>query len=152
MIGIDPNPFRRKVAEQMGADATFDPVAADIPRAVRDISDGEGADVVFEYSGNKDGVLNCFAMLSPLGQVRWIGTPSKPFEFDFGAWRKSRPTIFNISGRRIWQTWEKAAPLVYERKIDLGPVVSHVLPLREAPRAFELILEGQAIKPVIDIS
>jgi threonine 3-dehydrogenase len=88
-------------------------------------------------------------MLSPLGQVRWIGTPATSFEFDFGTWRKSRPVIFNISGRRIWQTWEQTAPLVYGRCIDLKPVISHVLPLRDSARAFELILAGEAIKPLI---
>jgi threonine 3-dehydrogenase len=152
VIGVDPNPYRRKIAEQMGADVTIDPAATDVPRAVRGLTGEEGADVVFEYSGSREGVLNCFAMVGALAQIRWIGTPSRPFEFDFGAWRKGRPTIFNISGRRIWETWQKTAPLLYEQKIDLKPVISHVLPLSESPRAFELIHAGQAIKPVIDCS
>lgn len=41
------------------------------------------------------------------------------------------------------------APLVYERKLDLAPVISHRIPLSEGARAFELIVAGQAIKPLI---
>ena len=69
--------------------------------------------------------------------------------FDFGAWRKGRPTIYNIHGRRIWSTWHAMAPLVYEKKIDLEPVISHRLPLSEGVKAFELIVAGAAIKPLI---
>ncbi|WP_338616331.1 alcohol dehydrogenase catalytic domain-containing protein [Pigmentiphaga sp. CHJ604] len=146
VIGVDPNPLRRTLALQMGADAAIDPRTGDLPRQVRDMVGPDGADVVVEYSATADGAHNTFAMLAPLGQVRWVGTPSQPVSFDFGLWRKARPTIFNISGRRIWQTWEKAAPLVYERRIDLRPLISHVLPLAEGIRGFELIHQGQANK------
>jgi threonine 3-dehydrogenase len=149
VIAVDPNPRRRKTAELMGADCTIDPAAESPADRVRDMTQGEGADVVIEYTGSHDGVRNCFAMVGSLGEVRWCATPTKPMEFDFGAWRKSRPTIYNIHGRRLWQTWEAAAPLVYDRKIDLAPIASHHVPLSDGTRAFELILSGEAVKPLI---
>ncbi|OVZ55262.1 hypothetical protein CDO44_23840 [Pigmentiphaga sp. NML080357] len=149
VIAVDPNPRRREAAVRMGADRAIDPGAESPAAAVRDMTRGEGADVVIEYTGHPDGVRNCFAMVGTLGEVRWCATPGKPMEFDFGAWRKSRPTIYNIHGRRLWDTWEAAAPLVYENKIDLDPVISHQIPLAESPRAFELILAGEAVKPLI---
>lgn len=149
VVAVDPNPRRRQTALQMGADLALDPVAQAPAAAVRDATQGDGADVVFEYTGSHDGVRNCFAMVGSLGDVRWCATPSKPMEFDFGAWRKSRPTIYNIHGRRLWDTWEVAAPLVYENRIDLRPIASHQVPLAEATRAFELILSGEAVKPLI---
>lgn len=149
VIGIDPNPLRRKAAQQMGADAVIDPAAGSPVAFVNGATGGEGADVVFEYTGSHDGARNCFDMVAVLGQVRWCATPTTPTEFDFGAWRRARPTIFNITGRKLWQTWEKAAPLVYEGRIDFGPVVSHQIPLAEGKRAFELIAAGAALKPLI---
>ncbi|MDX3906350.1 MAG: alcohol dehydrogenase catalytic domain-containing protein [Pigmentiphaga sp.] len=149
VVAVDPNPKRRQAALRMGADRAVDPIAESPVDAVRDMTRGDGADVVFEYTGSHDGVRNCFAMVGALGEVRWCATPGKPMEFDFGAWRRGRPTIYNIHGRRLWQTWEAAAPLVYENKIDLEPVISHQIPLAEAPRAFELILAGEAVKPLI---
>lgn len=149
VVAIDPNPARRAVAQRMGADAVLDPGAGSPVGALRDLTGGDGADVVFEYTGHPQGVRNCFEMAGALSEVRWCATPSQPMEFDFGSWRKGRPTIYNIHGRRFWDTWEVAAPLVYDRRIDLGPIASHELPLAEGAQAFQLILSGVAVKPLI---
>ena len=149
VIAVDPNAYRRKVAHAMGADVVVDPLAEDPAKVVRALTGGEGADVVFEYTGSPEGVHNCFAMLAMLGEVRWCATPGKAMSFDFGEWRIGRPTIYNIHGRRLWTTWETAAPLVYDGKIDLSPIASHRVPLAEGERAFELILSGHAVKPLI---
>ncbi len=149
VIGIDPNPLRRRAAERLGADAVIDPANASPTSAVNDLTGGEGADVVFEYTGSHEGVRNCFAMVGTLGQIRWCATPGTPMDFDFGVWRRARPTIFNITGRKIWQTWERAAPLVYDGKIDFSLIASHKVPLADAVSAFELVESGQALKPLI---
>ena len=149
VVAVDPNPTRRAVAERMGADVVIDPSSRSPVSVVDDLTRGERADVVFEYTGQAEGARNCFGMVGALGEIRWCATPAEAVEFDFGAWRKSRPTIYNIHGRRFWETWHVAAPLVYERRIDLAPIASHQIPLNESPRAFDLILSGAAIKPVI---
>lgn len=149
VIAVDPNAARRAAAERMGADVVIDPVAESPVSVVQALAHGDGADVVFEYTGSAQGVNNCFAMVGALGDVRWCATPSGPMEFDFGSWRKGRPTIHNIHGRRFWDTWEVAAPLVYDKRIDLDPIASHQVPLAEGARAFELILSGTAVKPLI---
>lgn len=149
IIALDPNPVRRKVAGKMGADIVLDPLDKPPASIVRTLTAGEGADVVFEYTGNEQGVQNCFAMVAPLGDVRWCATPGKAMMFDFGSWRFGRPNIYNIHGRRLWSTWEVAAPLVYEKKIDLSPVASHRIPLADGQQAFDAIISGKAIKPLI---
>lgn len=149
VFAIDPNAKRRDIALQMGADAAWDPEQQDPVKALKDATNGFGADVVFEYTGSPQGVLNTFGMVGTLGDVRWCATPAKPMEFDFGMWRKARPTIYNIHGRRLWNTWELSAPLVYGNKIDLAPIASHRIDLADGAKAFELIAQGQAIKPLI---
>jgi threonine 3-dehydrogenase len=149
IIAVDPNPRRRRTAEEMGADRVVDPFAEDLATVVKDMTGGLGADVVFEYSGQPEGVKNTFDVVTQLGEVRWCATPSHPMEFDFNVWKSKRATIRNIHGRRIWETWARATPMIYEGRIDLKPVLSHVLPLSEAGRAFELILQGEAVKPVL---
>lgn len=149
VFAFDPNTKRRELAVQLGADAAWDPTATQAAQVIKDATHGLGADVVFEYTGNPQGVLNTFAMVGSLGDVRWCATPAQPMEFDFGMWRKARPTIYNIHGRRLWTTWELAAPLVYGNKIDLAPIASHRIDLADGVKAFELIVQGQAIKPLI---
>lgn len=149
IIAVEPNPLRRKVAGRMGADCLVDPVAEDVPVAVRDCTRGRGADIVIEYSGQVEGLRNCVAALAAGGDLRLCGTPATPVEYDFTAWKANRPTIFNIHGRRIWSTWVKTADLLQRRKVDLTPILSHVMPLSEGRRAFELVLAGQALKPIL---
>ncbi len=149
VVAVDPNAARRAVAEKMGADVVVDPGAHSPVGIVQDLTRGDGAEVVFEYTGSPQGVHNCFGMVGALGEVRWCATPSQAMEFDFGAWRKGRPTIYNIHGRRFWDTWEIASPLVHDRRIDLAPIASHEVALAEGPEAFQLILSGVAVKPLI---
>lgn len=149
IIAIEPNALRRKVAETMGADCLVDPLAQDVAAVVRDCTRGRGADVVVEYSGQIEGLRNCVAALTAGGDLRLCATPSSPAEYDFTAWKANRPSIFNIHGRRIWSTWVKAADLVQQRKVDLAPILSHIMPLSEGRRAFELVLAGQALKPIL---
>lgn len=149
VIAVDLTAKRLQTAEKMGADVVINASQQDPVARVRDITGGEGADVVFEYTGAAAGVRNCFGMVAQLGEVIWLGTPNHPMEFDFGLWRRPRPTIRNVHGRRIWSTWEIAAPLVYENRIDLRPVASHRIPLADSARAFELIEAGEAVKPLI---
>jgi len=149
VIGVDPNPLRRKAAMAMGADRVIDPVTENVEAVVLDLTEQRGADAVFEYTGNPEGVVNAFKCLAVGGDLRWCATPPHPFEFNFGLLQKKRPTVYTLHGRRLWETWIKGAPLLYEKKIDLAPVLTHTLPLSEAARAFELILSGQAGKPLL---
>lgn len=149
VIAVDTNDYRLQVAQQMGADAAINPQKFDAVATVKALTQGWGAQVVFEYTGSVEGAKNAFQFLAVGADLRWCATPHEAFEFDFGIWRKSRPTIYNIHGRKIWSTWQVTSQLVYDKKINLEPVISHRLALHEAHRAFDLVLAGEAIKPVI---
>ena len=149
VIAADPNEPRRKQAEQMGADHGFDPAAVDLPNAVADVTGGIGADVAIEFSGQPAGFHGAMAALTKGGDFRLVGAPAHPLELDLTQWLLRCPTIINIHGRRIWQTWKRATPLIYEGHVDLRPIMSHQLPLAEGARGFELILKGEALKPIL---
>ena len=54
IIAIDPLANRRVVASRTGADLVIDPVGTDVGQALREATDGRGADVVIEYSGTME--------------------------------------------------------------------------------------------------
>ena len=68
---------------------------------------------------------------------------------DFTQWLLKCPSMQNIHGRRIWDSWVRAADLVATGAVDLGPINSHELPIADGARGFELIREGKAVKPLI---
>lgn len=148
ILAIEPSATRRQAALRMGADRVIDPAAEDARSAVYDATLGRGADVVIEYSGQVEGLRTCVEVLTPGGDLRMCATPSYPVEYDFTAWKSKRPTIINIHGRRIWSTWVKATDLI-NRGVDLKPLLSHVMPLSQGRKAFDLVFAGEALKPIL---
>ena len=149
VIAADLNPVRLKTAEIMGADRALQADKTDVADAVRDMTNGEGADVGIEFSGSEAGFRAVFDSLCKGGDFRLVGAPPSAIPVDFTWWLLKCPRMVNIHGRRIWDTWQRATELVYSGAVDLKPIQSHVLPLSEATEGFELIRRGDAVKPLL---
>ncbi len=149
VIACDINPLRLRAALAMGADRAVDASREDLDSIVRDMTGGAGADVGIEFSGSEAGFNAVFAALAKGGDFRLVGAPPSAIPVDFTYWLLKCPSMHNIHGRLIWQTWQRAAELLAAGAVDLAPVRSHVLPLSEAPRGFALIRDGEALKPVL---
>jgi len=85
VLALDPLPNRRDAALKLGASEAIDPTAVRAGAAIRDLTQGRGADVVVEYSGNVQ------AMQQALIGVAFGGTvvagafpPPYPAGLDFG--------------------------------------------------------------------
>jgi (R,R)-butanediol dehydrogenase / meso-butanediol dehydrogenase / diacetyl reductase len=51
IVAVEPAAARKTKARGAGADVVLDPTEIDVPQAVRDLTDGAGADVAFECAG-----------------------------------------------------------------------------------------------------
>jgi len=60
-------------------------------------------------------------------------------------------TVLGINGRKMFETWYQMQAMVTARRIDLSPIITHVIPLERFREAFELLKEGKAVKIVIDV-
>ncbi len=149
IIACDPIQLRRDTAKLLGADRCVDPLTEDLPAIVRDMTAGDGVDVGIEYSGTETGFHNVFECITKGGDFRLVGAPPKAIAVDFTLWLLKCPRMVNIHGRKIWETWKSATAMLQSGLVDLRPLASHVLPLSEAQRGFDLILAGQAVKPIL---
>jgi threonine 3-dehydrogenase len=149
IIAADLNPLRLRTAEKLGADRVVDAARESVAQAAKDLTGGQGVDVGIEYSGTEAGFQAVFDSLMKGGDFRLVGAPPGPIPVDFTYWLLKCPRMVNIHGRRIWRDWETSTALLFDGRVDLTPVASHVLPLSEAARGFELILKGEALKPIL---
>ena len=149
VVASDPNPLRRAMALKLGADLALDPATDDVPARARDATGGDGVDVGIEYSGTEAGFRAVFEALTKGADFRLVGAPPTAIPVDFTYWLLKCPTLHNIHGRRIWDDWVSATRLLHSGRIDLRPIASHVLPLADARRGFELVLAGEALKPIL---
>ena len=99
---------------------------------------GVGADVVFEASGSADALTQAFDVARRGGQVILIASPGAPVAVDF---RKilAKPLTVRGSIMSKWIDYERAIRLMSSGSVRAGPIGTHVLPLREWRKAFDLI-------------
>jgi len=145
------NPYRLGLAGRLGADRVLDARTEDIPRVVRGLTDGAGADVLLEFSGNPQGLRTGLGALRNGGFAALLGLPGRPIELDL-----ANEVIFKglrlqgIFGRRLWETWYEAAALLASG-VDIRPVITHRLPMERFAEAFALMRSGDCGKVILAV-
>ncbi len=71
MVAVDPNPLRRALAASLNADAVLDSV--EVVDAVRDLTDGRGADLVIDFVGTQQTHEDGAGMLAKGGTYSIVG-------------------------------------------------------------------------------
>jgi 2-desacetyl-2-hydroxyethyl bacteriochlorophyllide A dehydrogenase len=144
VLGLDPVPWRRALAERLGADETVDPLAPGAPERLE-----QAAEVVFECSGHARSVEQSFRTAARLLVV--FGYTSDPIQVDQSVWFHRELEIRNarILGADPMATFRRAVELFAAGDLDLASLVSHRLPLERYRDALDLLAERHALKVVL---
>jgi len=137
VIAIDAVPERLELAAQLGAVAV-DMSRTDPLKAVREHTEGRGADVVIEAVGSPESVRACFTYVRGGGTISVVGmcaAPELPFPM-FQAFLRDISFQVGVCPSRNFMA--PLLALIAEGRLDPSLVVTHVLPLEEAPRAYDL--------------
>jgi L-iditol 2-dehydrogenase len=147
----EPNPLRRKQAEQFNLDRILDPETDDLTKIVHEVTDGRGADVVIVAAPaglpqqqalslvRRHGTVCLFASLPP--DKRMISIDSRIIHYgEIRLIGRSDSTPEHV---------REAVAMIAEKRIPTENIVSHCLPLGEIERAFELMLSGEALRVVL---
>jgi threonine 3-dehydrogenase len=151
VVASDIHPGRMALARRLGADVVLDASSGGVPDRVRELTGGQGADVVLEMSGQAPGVHDALRAVRSGGWVGLLGLPGEPVAIDL-----ANEVIFKavrlegIFGRRLWQTWEQMSVLL-RRGLDITPVITHRLPLDRFEEAFALLESGEAGKVILTL-
>ena len=150
VFAIEVNEHRRRVAQQMKADYVLDPSLQDVKSILREKTGGLGADVVLEMAGHPDAIRLAFDIVRSGGRISLLGLTSKPISLNF-----SEDIIFKgitvqgINGRRMYQTWFQMTALLKAGRLDLHPVITDRLPLKDFSKAMERLKTGEASKIIV---
>jgi len=140
-IASDPNEFRLGLAKQVGTDICINPAKADLKREVLERTEGRGADVVFEAVGFGETFRQAASVARTGGHVVAVGNLQREVEFNLQELVTRELTFlgsYASSGE-----FRTCIDLIASGRINVGPLVSEVLPLREGPAAFKRLLEAQ---------
>jgi threonine 3-dehydrogenase len=153
VIASDFNERRLELARAMGAHVTLNPGTDDVVARVRELTGGDGADLVCEFSGHPSGHAQAFAAARLGGRVNMLGTPSRTTEVDFARDVIFKGlTLYGVTGRRMYRTWDEMQRFLRTGQLDPRPVITHRFPMERMEEAIGVIKDGSAGKVILEIA
>src|SRR5438874_12385978 len=147
VFALEVNEHRRKLANAMKADHVCDPSKGNVKQFVLERTDGTGIDVVLEMSGHPDGIKTGFDILRLGGRVSLLGIPSVPIKMNFAEDLIFKGAVVQgINGRLMYKTWYQMQALLRAGKLDLSPVITDRMPLKDFSKGMERLKTGEASK------
>ena len=147
VIAMSRHADRQALAREFGATHIVAERGDEGVDAVRELTDGIGADAVLECVGTEDSVLQALRSARPGGMVGWVGLPHVtdiPQEHMF--WR-------NVGLRggpaHVRAYLPDLLDRVWNRKIQPGKVFDLTLPLSEVAEAYAAMDQRRAIKSML---
>jgi len=151
LIATDVSPFRLGLAKRFGADAPFD-ARDDVPRRIREANGGRAVDLVIVCAGamaafkqalgsvDRGGTILCFATTDPGAE---LPVPLNDF------WRND-VTLKPSYGNAPYDA-KVALELIAARRVPVGEMITHRLPLEETAKGFALMSQpgGEHLKVVV---
>jgi 2-desacetyl-2-hydroxyethyl bacteriochlorophyllide A dehydrogenase len=147
VMTVDPVGRRRALSSALGAEALSPD--EDLIRRVHDVTDGRGADIVIEASGNPAALaqaLECVAREGTIVVCSWYGT--KPVSLPLGE-RFHRGRIRIVSSQvgsinpALSARWDRERRARLTRdflpQLQLADLITHRIPFERAEEAYELL-------------
>jgi threonine 3-dehydrogenase len=150
VVAIEPNPHRLDLASAMGADLLIDPTSIDPVAAVMEATNGGGAEVVLEMSGNAKAIDQGTRMLARGGRLSLLGLPDGPVTLDLAdqvIFKEAR--LQGITGREMFRTWQQTTTLLSTGRVDVTPVITHRFGLERFEEAFATTASGRSGKVIL---
>ncbi|HQQ84700.1 MAG: zinc-binding dehydrogenase [Candidatus Neomarinimicrobiota bacterium] len=140
IIGVDVRAEILDKAKMLGADLVINPQKEDVPAIIWDMTNGRGADVVFEVGGNQASLDLAVDLLRMEGKLVIFGYhPGQRIIKDLGYWNWMAFNIVNAHFRdmaTILRGAEIGIKLLNEQKINMKPLITHKFKLDEIEAAF----------------
>lgn len=148
VAGTPGDAERLNAARRFGARHVVNVGDRGLAEAVREFTQGVGADVAFECSGHQDSVRGCLDSLRPMGRYTQVGICGReiPFPMDQVFYKQLtvRGSVTYTAG-----TWTRMMNIYAQGKIDLRDLVSTTLPITEWQRAFEMCAAREGLKVLL---
>jgi L-iditol 2-dehydrogenase len=148
VLAVEPEPFRRALAMELGAEGVFDPAAGEALEWVRERTAGLGASCAVECSGRSEAARLCIDAAATLGRVAIVGE-------NHGRVEIGPSDDFIRKGLTLFGTWFGSYlnyPRVFDlirRKPAVAKIITHTFPFASAQQAFETFQSGKAGKVVL---
>jgi threonine dehydrogenase-like Zn-dependent dehydrogenase len=147
VIALDPSSERRVMAAGMGADVVLDPSTIDPVAAIRDLTDGDGADATLDCSGHPEARVQCARAARPWGRACYVGAHgTATFEMTPDVIHRQLTMLGCWTFNRLLMA--ECARFAVNRKVPLGRVFTDTFALDQAEQAYRRVDAQQMGKGV----
>ncbi len=136
LIAVDMEPYRLALARDLGASAVIDASRVDVRKRIYELTEGWGAEYVIEAVGREGSLRDAVAVAAPGGCLSVVGVFQRPTVLNLP--RMLAKNVCFCIGMGDLRNIPRLLELVGTKKLDLGRLVTHCLPLREAVHAYEI--------------
>lgn len=146
VLGLDPNAYRRDLAEQLGAEAVFNPLDDDIKQQVLAATKGLGPDKSVDSTGVPTSVQLLLAVARRRGRVALIQSVDSI---------STQPVVWK--GLRLYGCWhwnhlndtERMMHTIAGSGDRIDKMITHRFPMEKLGEAFDLQATGQCGKVIV---
>lgn len=152
VIVSDPVPERLEKAKELGADWVVNPNLTDVTQFVKQVTDGWGVDAAVVTVGSARLVESVIPMLAPGGRLNIFAGiyPKDTLQIDpnlihYGEF------ILTGSADSTPKNMNKALEMIETGKVNTETLISHMLPLEELGKGFEIVRNRQGLKVMLEV-
>ena len=142
LIALDTLDSRLRIARGLGADIVINISKEDAVERVLSLTDGYGCDVYIEATGHPEGVVQGLHMTRKLGRFVEFSLMKEPVTVDWTIIGDAKE--LDIRGAHLSPyTYPIAIDCIERNLIDVGPIVTHELPLERFQEAFQKVCDAK---------
>ncbi len=130
----EPLSWRRKLAAEFGAERVVDPSVAGLTDAVQDFTDGYGAHVAIDATGEIEGAEAALSVAGSAARVVILTLHDKPMRVR--PWQLVRQELTLLGSRLSLADFGGLVALTASGAAPVERLVTHRFPMSEAPAAF----------------
>jgi (R,R)-butanediol dehydrogenase/meso-butanediol dehydrogenase/diacetyl reductase/L-iditol 2-dehydrogenase len=143
----EPVAEKRALAKKLGADVVVDPFNENLEEIGKKLTDGRGFNTVIDASGSVAAAKQAINLADNCGTILWAAVYGKDVEIGVSP--------FLMYAKELTITSTFVSPYSFPRalallsKLELKPLITDIVPLKDIKKAFELHKKGKSIKILI---
>nr|MBA3478054.1 zinc-binding dehydrogenase [Lautropia sp.] len=152
VIAIDRDAAKLETAKLFGATDTLGPDCPDVAAAVKDLTQGRGADYVFECAGGESALQTMYDVVRVGGQAVILGKVhvDQKVTLRFGSMMGEKRVIrSSYGGARPRRDFPWLARCYLDGRLKLDELISLRLPLERINEGFDVMAKGGVIRAVV---
>ena len=139
VLASDTMADRLEMSRRLGASVALDATAVDVPKEVRALTGGRGADLSLMAAVGQTPFVQAVDATRPAGRIIVFAatSPGESVQVDLGALCAAEKEILTSYSASV-DVQDVAAQLVFGREVRVRELITHRFPLAEAARAVEV--------------